>query len=98
MSDIKERQAGYYFVKMYKEHDTWIVGSYGLNCWALTGTNEIYFDSDFAQIDERRIEFNHLQAFDLLKEVIEKVNDGYSLPVSLVEDISKLIGVEQEKK
>lgn len=36
--------------------DVWRIGAYLENCgWKLTGDDRLYYDSDFLEIDERRI-------------------------------------------
>lgn len=49
-----ERESGYYWVKIKGE---WIVAQWdkSMDWWVITGNEHLFYDSDFEEIDERRI-------------------------------------------
>ena len=49
------RKEGYYWVKL-RITGVWLVAQFVLNKWYLPGNEFSYKDSDFDEIDERRIE------------------------------------------
>lgn len=56
-----ERESGYYWVKDPNPDDSgnhWYIGEYDtdLRIWYLTGSSKWFYDKDFIEIDERRIE------------------------------------------
>lgn len=78
MSNNKERQEGFYWVKISQD-TPWTIGEYYSNTWYVIGLNLTMQDTDFAEIDERRIEraegitvYDHTEAD--IKE-LEKIRD-----------------------